>query len=295
VLPQTLPSMSRLKAFEAAARHLSFKLAADELNVTHSAVSHQISGLEAALGKRLFRRLPKRIELTDAGALYLPFVRDAFDLIDQGALALGSRSASDITVQVYVTVAIRWLIPQLQRFRTSHPDISIRLDASSLDWEFNPDQADVGLIYTASPNRPNVDYALLRAESLVAVCSPAVAAGLDDLAMLEDRALLRVFTAPEDWPVWLAATGLPHLVDKAGPTFDSYLLGIEAAVNGQGVIVAPEFLVTRDLRGGRLVQPFAIAAAQPGSWYVTALKRRSAERGIRIFRDWLLNQRDSLD
>jgi LysR family glycine cleavage system transcriptional activator len=288
------PSLIALKAFEAAARHLSFRAAAEELAVTQSAVSHRIADLEASLGVALFRRLARRVELTEAGVLYYPFLREAFERIAQGtALVSRTTTAGDLTVQVYVTVAVRWLIPRLHDFQRVNPDILVRFSASQLDWEFDETSADLGLICTQRPDRPGLYYSHLFDARLVPVCSPATAQaglGLRQPADLVNHALLRLYTAEDEWAVWLAAAGLPDLAGRAAPRFDSYLLALEAALDGQGVAIAPHFLVAGDLRTGRLVKPFKLEVAQPRRWYLVCRRERRAEPRLARFRDWLLAQ-----
>src|SRR6478736_7421388 len=152
---RALPPLASLRAFEAAARHGSFRAAAEELAITQSAVSHQIAGLERRLGTALFRRKSRRVELTEAGAAYYPFLRDAFDRIAQGT-GLVSRQAlaGELMIQVYVTVAVKWLIPRLHRFQVAAPEILVRMSTNQLDWEFDPATGDLGIICTREANRP---------------------------------------------------------------------------------------------------------------------------------------------
>jgi LysR family glycine cleavage system transcriptional activator len=288
-MPMPLPALAALRAFEAAARHLSFRRAAEELRITQSAVSHQIARLEEGLNTRLFRRLARRVELTEAGAQFYPFVREGFERLTQGTALLTRKGiAGDLTVQVYVTVAVRWLIPRLFGFQQDNPDLLVRLSTSHLDWEFDADTGDVGIIYTTRPNRARLHYAPLFKASLFPVCSPELALNLAEPSDLERQVLLQVYTASEDWRVWLAAAGLTTVGGRAAPTFDSYLLALEAAVEGQGVAVAPHFLVAADLRAGRLVRPFETKVEQPGGWFLVCRVERRAESAIVRFRDWLV-------
>lgn len=288
---RTLPPLSTLKAFEAAARLRSFKEASEELSVTQSAISHQVASLERNLGISLFRRLPGRVELSQEGELYFPVIQDALDRIALTTdLIRQIHTAAALTIQVYVTVAVRWLIPRLQKFKETSPEIAVSLDASLLDWEFNPDRADIGLIYTRTPNRPNVAYTLLRRERLVAVCAVDVASAIASPDDLRHFAFLAVAGTTEDASIWAGSVGFPGLVQKNSPVFDSNLLAIEAAINGQGVVVVPEFLVEADLANGRLMIPVHSDAMQPGGWYLACLQRRSNEKAIRKFLEWIQHQ-----
>ena len=203
---RALPPLASLRAFEAAARHGSFRAAAEELAITQSAVSHQIAGLERRLGTALFRRKSRRVELTEAGAAYYPFLRDAFDRIAQGT-GLVSRQAlaGELMIQVYVTVAVKWLIPRLHRFQASEPEILVRMSTNQLDWEFDPATGDLGIICTRNPDRPNLhltpDGELSRDIDGAPLEFAAFSAGEQTVAKLMMRltTLLATTTVPFCW------------------------------------------------------------------------------------------------
>ncbi|WP_429127739.1 LysR substrate-binding domain-containing protein [Ensifer sp. 4252] len=288
---RTLPPLTTLRAFEAAARLLSFKAAAEELRVTQSAISHQVASLERNLGTPLFLRLPGRVELSQDGAVYFPVVQDALDKVALATdLIRQTNTPTSLTLQVYVTVAVRWLIPRLQTFKASSPEIAVNLDASLLDWEFNADRADIGLIYTRAPNRPNQTYTLLRRERLVGVCSPAIAKVIKTPEDLRHFSFLSVSGTTEDAAIWASSVGASNLSQKSSPLFDSNLLAIEAAANGQGVVVVPQFLVESDMANGTLVAPLPSDVMQPGGWYFVHLERRASEKAIRKFLQWIQDQ-----
>ncbi len=278
-----LPPLASLRAFEAAARHLSFRAAADELSVTQSAVSHQVAELERRLGVTLFHRRSRRVELTEAGATYQPYVRDAFDRIAQGT-ALITSSGTTLDVQVYVTVAVRWLIPRLHSFNTAHPDTRVRLNTSTFDWEFDETAGDVAIVCTERPDRPGLHATHLFDAELTAVCSPA----LQPVDAVR-HPLLQLYTAPEEAEAWLRAAGLPP-PSTPSTRFDSYLLAIEAAIEGQGIAVVPTFLVDNDLRTGRLVAPFDVTIPQPRRWYLVCRTGQQDRPHVRAFGDWLQEQ-----
>lgn len=157
-----IPPLGALRAFEASARLLSFRLAGDELGVTQSAISHRIAELETILGVKLFERLPRGVSLTDAGTLYYPYMRDAFEKIARGtALINRIGTTDDLALETYATFAIRWLIPRLTDFRKVNPNLAIRIGTSQLDWELNIDSSDIGIIHTTRPERMNLHYRLL--------------------------------------------------------------------------------------------------------------------------------------
>jgi LysR family transcriptional regulator, glycine cleavage system transcriptional activator len=276
-----LPPLASLRAFEAAARHLSFRAAAEELNVTQSAISHQVAELERRLGVPLFHRRSRRVALTDAGTTYQPYVRDAFDRLEQGT-ALITRGGATLDVQVYVTVAVRWLIPRLHQFNAAHPDTKVRLNTSTFDWEFDDTAGDVAIVCTHRPDRPGMHVTHLFDADLVAVCSPALLP-VDP----STQPLLQLYTAPEEADAWRAAAGLPTSVPAGTTRFDSYLLAIEAAIEGQGIAVVPSFLVAADLRSGRLVAPFDVSIPQPRRWYLVCRTGQQQLPHVQAFGDWL--------
>jgi LysR family glycine cleavage system transcriptional activator len=289
-----LPPLSALRAFEAAARHLSFRDAGDELCVTHSAVSHQVKLLERELGGPLFWRKGRRVELTEAGAMLYPVLRDSFARIGETAARIKERGASgDLTVQVYVTVASRWLLPRLHRFEAKNPDLHLRLSTSHRSWDLDAENVDVGMIYKEPPLDPDLAWWPLFRACLVAVASPGLVQGgmgLRQPAELVNHRLLGVDAAEADWPLWLEAAGAGQLARRRGPLFDSYLLALEAAIDGQGVALVPDFLARADLKAGRVVQPFPLRVPQRGGWHLVCRKERQQDGRIARFRDWLLNE-----
>ena len=289
-----LPSLAALRAFEAAARLLSFRAAAEELSVTQSAISHQVAELERLLGVPLFVRHSRRVELTAAGQNYQPILREAFDLIAHGtALVTLANPTRELDVQVYVTVAVRWLIPRLHSFTEAHPDIKVRFNASHLDWEFDESAGDVAIVCTATPDRPALSYTHLFDARLTPVCSPALlhgGRGMRQPADLVNHKLLQVYTAPEEWSVWLQAAGVPETMAQAALRFDSYLLAIEAALDSQGVAIVPRFLAAGDLRSGRLVAPFKLDVPQPRRWYLVCRRDRFSDPRVQLFLGWLRGQ-----
>ncbi|WP_459859595.1 LysR substrate-binding domain-containing protein [Dongia sp. agr-C8] len=290
---RSLPSLTALRSFEAAARHHSFRRAAEELGITQSAISHQVAALEEALKVTLFRRVSRGIELTEAGAQFYPYLRDGFDRIAQGA-SLVSRAelGGDLTVQVYITVAVRWLIPRIHLFQARHPGIMVRFHTRDFHWEFDPAFADIGMISSVKPDNPALAYTHLFDAKLIPVCTPGIAQagmGLRQPADLVNHAMLEVYTAVEDWHHWLDAAGVPQLKGRSAAKYDTYLLAIEAAIDGQGIALVPHFLAAPDIKSGRLIQPFAIDVLQPARWYLTCLKERAEEPRIRRFREWLID------
>jgi len=289
-----LPPLGPLRAFEAAARLLSFRLAAEELGVTQSAVSHQIAALEQFLKVKLFRRLPRRVVLTDPGVLYAPYARAAFERIARGTSLISRMgNTDDLIIEAYPTFVVRWLIPRLAQLREARPDLKMRFETAQLDWELNIDAADVGVIYTARPDRPHHHYRRLFQAHLVPVCAPRLASRIarePPAKSLRSLTRLVLYTAPEEWRIWLEAAGLPDSERQPTVKFDNYLLAIEAALDGHGVAIAPQFLVQADLASGRLVNPFGHAVAQPGAWYLICREERREDPRIVWFEQWITAQ-----
>lgn len=285
--------LNALRAFEAAARHGSFRLAAQELHITPSAVSHQIAHLEERLGCTLFQRAGGRTSLSEEGRTLQPFMREAFARMAEGIERVGRSVRQELTVQVYITVAVRWLMPRLHHFQRRHPGLLLKFNASHLSWEFEPAIADVGIISTAEPVRPGLHYTPLFEADLVLVCSPLLLAGAPPLTAPADVARhqrLHVYTALADWRTWSEAAGIPFAPGGASASFDSYLLVIEAACEGRGVAVVPHFLAAQDIRSGRLIQPFSVTARQPARWVLASRESLAADPVVVRFRDWLIDE-----
>jgi LysR family glycine cleavage system transcriptional activator len=288
-----LPSLSALRAFDAAARHGSFKSAADELSVTPSAVSHQIGQLEEELGFPLFRRLPRRTELTEAGRHYQSYVQEAFARLVAGTDTVRRRFGRRVlVVQVYVSVAVRWLIPRLPRLDAAGLDLTVRLHASP-GWEFDEDGSDIGLVSLRGPRSGGIRYTPMFDADLAVLAAPTLAAGLPaepTREALVSRRLLQVFSAPDDWSDWFGLQGLAAPEGAGALQLDSYLLALEAAADGQGLAVAPLFLAADDIRRGRLVACYPHRPSLVARWYLASRRDREDEPAILSFRDWLTRE-----
>ena len=289
-----LPSLNALRTFEAAARHGSFKAAAAELHVSQSAVSHQIKQLEGELGVELFVRRPHGIELSRQGRAYFPILRDAFERIAAGTdLLRGSTGRPMLTLQVYSTFAIRWLIPRLPAFQRSHPEVNVRLHTSQSDVNFEYEDVDA-CVMIGHRTGAGLHYDYLFSSRIFPVCSPATQAeyGLrDDPGRLRDAPLLQVYPSRTDWWTWLNAQGVAGVNPDSGQQFDSYELAMNAAVQGIGVALGMEPFVVRDLQSEALVEPFAGRRTYTaGDWYLVCRGNKAARADIVAFRRWLLEQ-----
>jgi LysR family glycine cleavage system transcriptional activator len=289
-----LPPLNALRAFEAAARHGSFKLAAEELTVSQSAVSHQIRSLEDYLGVHLFSRQIRAVELNRKGLLYYPILRDALDRIsDATEMIVSDRLSSTLTVQVYSTFTIRWLLPRLAEFQKSHPELQVRLHTAQDDANFEQDDIDAAIMI-GSALSPAVDYTPLFTSELFPVCSPQYfqqRQPLDSPSDLHDHPILQVYPSGSDWHVWLEAHAPVGVVPESGLQFESYDVALSSAVQGMGVALGQQPYVTREFAEGSLVELFpGKRVRNPNQWYLATRREKMELPKIRVFRDWLLEQ-----
>lgn len=288
-----MPSLSALRAFEAAARHGSFRSAADELNVTHSAISHQVKALEEYLSVPLFLRGGRAVRLTEEGRILFPILRDAFDSITAGTDILQRRqSTGTLIIQVYVTLAVKWLLPRLHSFSKAHPEVQVSLATSFTDWDFARGEVDSAILLVEN-RHTDLDYTLLGPQRLFPVCSPSLlenGPALNTPQDLRNHYLLDVYPAENNWNDWLAAAGVPDLAPDPGtPRFDSYLLAMEEAASGQGVTLATPVFAASDLQSGRLVVPFDFSIESRTPWYYVCQKERRNDPRVAKFKAWLLD------
>ncbi|MDQ7976760.1 LysR substrate-binding domain-containing protein [Paraburkholderia sp. SARCC-3016] len=302
-MPLRLPPLSSLRFFEAAARHRSFKLAAAELNVTPSAVSHGIVGLEEALGVELFVREPRGLSLTREGKLYLPYIAEAFALIAIGTQRLPDRRANrTIAVSCAPTLAMRWFVPRLARFREGWPNVNVTVDTSRRLVGFPADGFDFALRLSRGPIA-GATCDRLFGERLVPVCSPAyleTLIGRDNGSVdLRRATLIHVDTASADWQAWLdgahADANCKDLDASSGLRFDTVQLALEAAAGGLGVAIGRLPLADADLAARTLVAASGlVVTAGPAYWLVSA--HADDERPEMIaFRRWLLAEAASVE
>lgn len=291
MLPR-LPSLNGLRAFECAARHLSFTRAAGELNVTQTAISHQIRRLEDELGVRLFMRLKDGLALTEEGNAYFPGIRSAFlELRYSTEKLLESSNNSVLTISTLVSVASKWLLPRLPSFREAHPQIDVRISASTELVDFRKAGIDAAIRY-GNGEWPGLRADWLMSDEIFPVCSPRLLNGdkpLKTPADLAHHPLLQVsgLTA-NDWNDWLHAAGLPPLTAK-GPrlTFDLAMMAVQTAIDGQGVCIGRSTYVDDDLRAGRLVAPFDLRLKSASGFYLVTPHDQAESKKIVAFRGWL--------
>jgi DNA-binding transcriptional LysR family regulator len=290
-----------LRAFEVAARHNSFTGAAGELNVSHAAISRHVRALEARLGVTLFRKASRGVELTPDGARYLQAISTAFDTIAEATGALASPERAQVRLSVHPAFAARWLIQHLSHFREAHPDCAVVLDATPRVVELEREEADIA-IRNGEASWPGLAQDLLARSRLYPVGAPGLLrqrrAGRG--AALEPADLARfVLLHDEDdgslWRRWFAAADLTSVDVGHGLRILESGLAIDAAIAGQGVALADEFLIADDLAKGRLVKLCDVALAVGDcDYYLVSLETARRRRPVAMFREWLLQESESL-
>src|ERR1700750_2709551 len=287
-----LPSLNGLRAFEAAARHLSFTLAASELNVTQTAISHQIRGLEEELGIRLFIRQNRALALTPEARDYLPGVRAAFNDLRQ-ATDRGLRRDNDhvLTISTLASLAAKWLLPRLSSFQEAHPGIDVRITTSTALVDFKSGDVDAAIRYGRG-HWPGLRADWLTADELFPVCSPALLEGSKGLKCPQDLAHHTLLHSSggydDDWRLWLTAAELPTNISKQpGLTFDLILMTVQAAIDGIGVAMGRTSYVEADIAKGRLVVPFKITLPADAGFYLVSPEATADTPKLSAFRQWL--------
>ncbi len=291
-----LPPLNALRAFEAAARHLSMSRAADELHVTPAAVSHQVKGLEEYLGVQLFHRLQRGLALTKAGKTYLPGLRDGFEKLQQATEALfQSETGGPLTVSVTPTFAAKWLVHRLENFTQLHPEIQVMLVATSLKVRFEEGEADIAVRYGPGVY-PGCRVDKMFEEEAYLVCAPSLADGehpIREPRDLLDHTLLSPVQHEIDesfptWEIWLRGHGVHCQQPITGPTISPHWMLVEAAVQGQGVALVKASVAERDLESGRLVRPFAETLPVAHAYWLISPEETADKPKVRAFRDWIM-------
>jgi LysR family glycine cleavage system transcriptional activator len=288
-----LPSLNGLRAFEAAARHLSFTNAATELNVTQTAISHQIRRLEEELGVRLFVRQNRALMLTREAKDYLPGVRAAFnDLRLATDRLLRKDDDRVLTVSTLASLAAKWLLPRLSAFQDAHTGIDVRITTSTALVDFKNGDVDAAIRYGRG-QWPGLRADWLMADELFPVCSPMLLAGDKPLRRPEDLAHHTLLHSSggydDDWRLWLTAAGLPTDVSKQpGLTFDLIFMTVQAAIDGLGVAVGRTSYVEGDVAKGRLVVPFKMSLPADAGFYLVSPKASANAPKLVAFRQWLI-------
>lgn len=298
-MPDRLPPLNALRAFEVAGRHLSFSRAAQELNVTPAAVSHQIKTLETYLGVPLFRRRARGIVLTEAGQQALPAMSDGFASLAAAVAALRQADTSQpLIVTVQPSLAAKWLVPRIEHFRARYPGIEVRIDATGRLVDFHSEDVNVGLRYGAG-DYPGLHVEQLPAQEVFPVCSPALLSGEHPLRTpgdLRHHTLIHLYwqefagSAVADWRAWLSAVDVTDIDPYAGPRFSQESMALQAAVAGHGVALVRTYIAADDLAAGRLVRPFAHTLPEEFRHYFVCLSSALALPKVAAFREWVFEE-----
>lgn len=287
-----LPPMSTLRSFEAAARLLSFSRAADELLVTHGAVSRAIATLEDALQVKLFERGVRSVRLTQAGASYQAVVREVLDRLSASTIVLMDQQSSGVlNISTIDSFAAKWLVPRLFRFSGEHRDIDIRLSTSERLASFTSDGIDLCIRYGRG-NYPGLASELLLKEELTPVCSPDLLGKglpLRELADLRHHTLIHD-EFPIDWVIWLRSAGVADIDARRGIRFQSSVHAVQAAVQGGGIALGRSALIVDELKSGKLVRPFTISLPTDLAYYIVYPPDHLKRHKVKAFRDWLLEE-----
>lgn len=291
---RVLPSLPALTVFEASARHGSFTRAAEELNLTQSAVSKQVRGLEDFLGVQLFERVRQRIGLTEAGKAYLKSVREALEIMEAATMeALAFQSGGSIlNLATLPTFGTRWLTPRLGRFTRAHPKISLNVTARAWPFDLVEENLDVAIYFGAEP-WPGGICDWLMGETVVPVASPALLAPRGPLRTPRDLAkvnLLHHRARPRAWQDWLGAVGAGSVNAFHGLRFEQFEMIIQAAISGIGIAMVPRFMIAAELKSGSLVIPFDHAMESAESYYLVYAERKRSLPAVIAFRDWVVGE-----
>lgn len=289
-MTRRLPPLNSLKAFEAAARLRSFSAAAEELFVTHGAVSRHIQQLESWLGQPLFERLNRRVVLTESGQSYLAEISSALDRIALATTRQLERGPQRVLrVNALATFTLRWLLPRLSAFQLSQPAIEVRLTASNEPIATLHENFDV--VIRGGPQQIDGYSAQeFLSEVRLPVCAPALLAKhpIRRVEDLRHHTLLHAATYPGMWSEWLNAAGVPKLAPRQSLTLEHFYLALQGALDGLGIAMGPTALVANDLNEGRLIQPFLAPALPAWRYFIYVPESRAADGTVNAFRDWLL-------
>ncbi|MBI1245500.1 MAG: transcriptional regulator GcvA [Alphaproteobacteria bacterium] len=295
---RNLPPISALRAFEAAARLKSFTMAADELGLTQSAISHQIHSLEDQLGFELFHREPRRIVLTVKGEKLATSVREGLGVVAQALRELTRMdSGPRLTVSTLPGFAVKWLFPRLIRFDERYPEIELAIATTGQLADFSAGEVDVAIRY-GTGRYPGLHVEKILDEDMFPVCSPRLLKGAKALRAPGDLArtpllhddILQLDGRTPGWRTWLDAAGVSGVDISKGRRFGQSNMSIQAAIEGLGVALGRSPLVVDDLAAGRLVRPFDLSVPSGYAHYFVCPARALATPKIAAFREWVVDE-----
>ena len=294
------PPLNALRVFEAAARHMSFKDAANELNVTPGAVGHQIKALEDYLGTPLFRRFNRNLRLTEAGQACLPEVKEGFVMLSRAVerVKLNQPSAS-LVVSAAPAFAVKWLVPRLHKFLEAYPETDVRIQTTTRVVDLANEGIDIGIRF-GSGNFPGHRADLLFHEEVSPVCSPALGRGQHPVlepADLRSHPLIHLVGETDDlswpdWPAWLQEAKVTGVDPTAGPHFNQTITAVQAAIESQGVALIGYMCIADEISSGQLIKPFGenLSTRTAYSYYVVCPQSKKYKSEVSVFYEWLLSE-----
>ena len=291
-----MPSIVSLRAFEAVARHKSFRKAAEEKCLTTAAISHQVRALEDLIGVKLLDRTSRSVKLTPAGEDYYPSIREHIQGIVNATRRIQTQEEPEVLlIQSYASFNTMWLQPRLADFLQDNPDVRVRIVSTFEDGNYDLHRFDVG-VFNAPPFDKRFDYVPLFETDIFPVCAPDVKNTIKNnvqLGELKKFTLLSVpctWNEPDDWDCWLDKVGLDKSEMRFGSIFDNYPLVREAVLKNRGIGMARAPFCASDLERGRLCKLFDIPVPEPGKWYLAKQKQSSPKPKLDVFIDWLFCQ-----
>ena len=297
-MANTIYPLKALRGFEAAARHLGFVQAGEELYVTPAAISHQVKQLEEYLGIQLFRRLPRGLLLTESGQLLSVGLREIFSRLDGLMMQIQeSDEQGALTISVAPMFAAKWLVPRLQQFEVVHPGIDLRISSSLATIDFQRDGFDAA-VRLGHGRYPGLAAIKLFEESVTPMCSPRLFAGvgrplvptdLQEQILLHDDSLAFNPNAP-NWSTWLKAAGTDTVYAARGTRFSQPDQALQAAIDGAGVVLGWRRLAADDISAGRLVMPFDLSLPLGSNFYLVYPESYASRPKVVMLRDWLLQE-----
>ncbi|SNY90772.1 DNA-binding transcriptional regulator, LysR family [Cohaesibacter sp. ES.047] len=289
-----LPSLSALRAFEAAARHLSFTKAANELGVTQSAISRQMRTMEEQLGLRLFERTGAGLVLTEAGGVYAQKIRSKLQDIETATLELLAYrgQGGELTIACLPTLGARWLVPRLTKFTTAHPEVLIHLITKIEPFEFADKEIDAAFHF-GEGSWAGALTDVLMPEYIVPLGHPDLLTEKDAIglqALLLKYPLLQASSRPNFWIHWLRETEFEHPSPHAGPRFEHFHMVIRAAASKMGIALLPRFLVEDEILAGNLVPLHDRFVRSSGDYYFAYPQAKRANPNLQTFRTWVMRE-----
>jgi LysR family glycine cleavage system transcriptional activator len=288
---QKLPPLKALRGFESTARLFSFRKAAEELNLTHPAISHQVRSLEKNLGVKLFVRQGRQAVLTPEGERFYPVAREALEILIAGSEAIRRNTGQSVLrIQTYISVSLRWLSRRLPRFRALNPGLQLQLLSSIHEQDFDEINADIGMIFRREPPVGHLHWTPLMQPKLFPVCSPeliAEAPGELKPSDLLEYPLLIITSEAWQWQDWFDSAGMGVVKTNHSISVDSTAIALEMAMDGEGITLVNGPFADRDLRAGRLVQPVAHCAEGLGEWGLVCREDILHHPPVQAFIEWL--------